>query len=501
LLTTFTVTNFNDAGAGSLREAITMANAASGPDEIRFQSSGTVRISSQLPTITDTLSIFGPSPQQTNNLMTISGGHGADGKPATGDGFRLFDIDNGASTKITVLINFIRLTGADVGAAGGGGGAIRSRETLDLSTVTLFENAVSGAGTGGGAILNLGGSVDISNSTVRNNSAAQGPGGAIHSVGGDVNLNNGTTIAENLVRGGPHSGGGLALEGGSLMLDESTVRDNSTAGVGAGGGGIFLNGTDLVLQFSAVTGNFTLGENAHGGGIFVGPNQPSQTSITIVNSTLSGNRALAGQGGGLYNDGDEVILKHSTVVENQAASGGGVASAGKAAAATRIGHSIVSHNGNHDLAVAGGTVNSFTSLGYNIIGTGADYGAGGANATDPFTADATNLIGIDPKLGPLLDNGARTLTHALAPDSPAVNAGDPNVVVPFPRIDQRFEPRVFGGRVDIGAYEINVNPIVVTNLDDSGPGSLRQAILDANGNGFRVEDAMFSPTASQEPSA
>ncbi len=88
-----------------------------------------------------------------------------------------------------------------------------------------------------------------------------------------------------------------------------------------------------------------------------------------------------------------------------------------------------------------------------------------------------NLIGgpvhgaIDPKVGPLVYNGgpvfldgSRMLTHALRPGSPAINAGDPAAVAGVggvPLVDQRGAPwtRVAGGRIDIGAFESQANPL------------------------------------------
>ena len=56
------------------------------------------------------------------------------------------------------------------------------------------------------------------------------------------------------------------------------------------------------------------------------------------------------------------------------------------------------------------------------------------------------------------------MTHALLPGSPAINAGDPTVMAGMdgmPMFDQRGEPfmRVFGGRIDIGAFESQPNPL------------------------------------------
>ena len=67
-----------------------------------------------------------------------------------------------------------------------------------------------------------------------------------------------------------------------------------------------------------------------------------------------------------------------------------------------------------------------------------------------------NLFGLDPRLGPLTDNGGPTLTHALLPGSPAINAGGPFPSFPADQFDQRGDgfPRIVAGVVDIGAYEV-----------------------------------------------
>ena len=74
-------------------------------------------------------------------------------------------------------------------------------------------------------------------------------------------------------------------------------------------------------------------------------------------------------------------------------------------------------------------------------------------------------LGVNPLLGALADNGGPTQTHALLPGSPAVNAG-PNPLTPFPGSadDQRGAgyARVVGGRVDIGAFEVQPTTIEPT---------------------------------------
>lgn len=77
----------------------------------------------------------------------------------------------------------------------------------------------------------------------------------------------------------------------------------------------------------------------------------------------------------------------------------------------------------------------------------------GRNLSSDGTCSFTNvgsLNNIDPKLGPLADNGGPTLTMALLAGSPAIDAGDNAAAPPT---DQRGVPRPFGPAADIGAYE------------------------------------------------
>src|SRR4029079_15828086 len=112
-----------------------------------------------------------------------------------------------------------------------------------------------------------------------------------------------------------------------------------------------------------------------------------------------------------------------------------------------------------------------------------------------------NLIGgavngvIDPLLRPLSDYGGSTPTHALAPGSPAIDAGNASLqagVNDVPQFDQRNAPfnRVVGGRIDMGAFEfqgVPVSSLVVDILGDESDGdyspgdlSLREALQLAN---------------------
>ena len=104
----FTVTNLNDAGTGSLRDAINMANGTSAADTIEFSVTGTINLESQLPSITQPVTIDG------GGEITLDAGDGDDGVFATGDGFRIFNVDNAPrSTFIEVNLIGLTLTGGD----------------------------------------------------------------------------------------------------------------------------------------------------------------------------------------------------------------------------------------------------------------------------------------------------------------------------------------------------------------------------------------------------
>src|SRR5438552_7463563 len=86
---TFTVSNVNDSGVGSLRQAILEANARPGADEITFaQLEGTITLTSGQLAITDDLTIAGPGAKE----LAISGN----------DSSRVFDVEGSATTTVTI---------------------------------------------------------------------------------------------------------------------------------------------------------------------------------------------------------------------------------------------------------------------------------------------------------------------------------------------------------------------------------------------------------------
>jgi hypothetical protein len=291
--------------------------------------------------------------------------------------------------------------------------------------------AVDGNATSSAFQIGTGETVTISDLTIRNGHSGSRGGGIDNEGGSTVNITN-CTVSGNTAGGGEISGfGGGIFNSGTLTIVNSTVSGNATVGISGGGGGIVNNGT-LTIVNSTVSGNTaTQGAGINNGG--------DAATVTITNSTFSGNAASA-YGGACFNAATLQIV-NSTFSDNSADFfGGGILLIGP----LEIGNTIL-NRGN-----SGANIDSFgevtvTSLGYNLSSDDA-----GGHLTGPG-----DQINTDPVLGALEDNGGPTFTHALLPGSPAINAGNPGFTPP-PFFDQRgpgFD-RVVNGRIDIGSFEV-----------------------------------------------
>ena len=249
----------------------------------------------------------------------------------------------------------------------------------------------------------------------------------------------GITISDGLVATGLNQGGaGILNSIGTLTLDGVVISNNHVPGPDVGGervGGGIVNqdqGT-LTLSNSTISGN----SSDRGGGIF---NSGGPSTMTVSNSTISGNTADGG--GGIVNYGT-LDLSSATVSNNHSTGGtnniGGIAS--EAGQAT-LKNTIIANN-----AMGGdcGGTTPISSSGYNLI----------SDASCTFSGPG-DLNGQDPKLGPLADNGGPTQTQALLAGSPAVDAGSPDC--PPPATDQRGVSRPQGPACDIGAFESQSAP-------------------------------------------
>jgi hypothetical protein len=206
-----------------------------------------------------------------------------------------------------------------------------------------------------------------------------------------------------------------------MTLPDVVVTGNHTpdglAGLpNAGSGGGIVNSGSLTLINCVVSGNSTGGGPARGGdggGIFVG-----QFGATLINTTVSGNSTGAGGGGGVFSTFGSLTLTNSTVTAN---SGLGVSYSGdpsNPSQSATVRNTIIAGNGSGGSGpdVSG----AFSSQGHNLIGNVGT--ATGFNAAGDMAGTSASLI--NPRLGPLADNGGPTRTHALLAGSPALDAGD-----------------------------------------------------------------------------
>jgi hypothetical protein len=180
-----------------------------------------------------------------------------------------------------------------------------------------------------------------------------------------------------------------------------------------------------------------------GGGIY-NYSYGANATVTVDNSTFSGNWVPVGYGGAIFNyrvgGSATVTVNNGTFSGNSAPAGrvGGIYNTG----GLTIGNTILNAGPSGQNIYSSGTV---TSLGYNLSSDDAST----------FLNQTGDLNSTDPMLGPLQDNGGPTFTHELLTGSPAIDAGDPSFTPP-PDYDQRgigFN-RVVNGRIDIGAFEV-----------------------------------------------
>jgi hypothetical protein len=194
LLATYTVTNLLDAGAGSLRQAITDANAAPGADEIAFSVAGSIQLVSALPSITDAVSIngttapgFASTPQVAIDFAGSSG--------------LLFSA--GSETSLLASLALGNASGAGVTLAG-------SSITLTGNFIGVLPDGVTAAPNAGpGIAIAAGSSINtIGTSATNGGNLISGNGAQGILVYGDSN-----TIASNLI--GTTLDGTAALPNGS----------------------------------------------------------------------------------------------------------------------------------------------------------------------------------------------------------------------------------------------------------------------------------------------
>ncbi len=211
-----------------------------------------------------------------NCSTTING----NGNTLTGSGSARvlhFNDNDPYATTINAIDN-LTITGGDSTVSAGPygsyfGGGIRSTEQLTITGSTITGNSARG----GGGISNAGGTLNITDSFVTNNTAAETAANGYSSVGGGI------------------FNGGAAVIGTTEISGNSATHDDF-ANYGAFGGGIVNAGTTLEISASTITGN----SGELGGGLYLGPD----TVTNIYDTNVDGNAVVGyGRGGGIYVSG------------------------------------------------------------------------------------------------------------------------------------------------------------------------------------------------------
>jgi predicted outer membrane repeat protein len=233
----FTVTNLNDSGTGSLRQAITDANAATGADTITFSVSGTITLATKLPQIDDAAGLVIDG---TGQVVTISGNNHV----------RVIDGVVGSS----LTLNHLTIANGNCGnPCYGAGIEVSPGATLILANSTFSGNVADAWSDGGGIYISSDccgnvGTLIITNSTFSNNSARKG--GGIYNDGGMVTITNSTFSGNSATRGG-----GIYTYGGTVDITNSTFSGNSATELWIYGGGIDENYSTVTLRNTIIANN------------------------------------------------------------------------------------------------------------------------------------------------------------------------------------------------------------------------------------------------------
>jgi len=402
---TIEVTNANNSGAGSLRQAL-----------VDVCPGGTITFNASL---SGASIVLDPGAQLTlDKNVTIDASALAVRVAITTDSMgRVMQVNSG----VTAELNSLKIRHGNVTGDGGG---IHNQGNLTVINSVFLNNLAGNWGGGvyntgtlaitdssfvinyayyGGGIFNDGGSVTVTNSTFDQNSSGDN-GGAIYNAdsGGHLEVSNSTFTLNTA-----SAGGGIASDSGTVIVKGSTLKQNSADHPLGSGGGI-LNGPGAVMTVvnTTLAGNIA---DYYGGGIY------NRGTLTMKNSTLSGNSASASNGGGLANYAGTLHIAN-TIIANSP-SGGDCINEGGATIPTNLN---------------------------NLVEDGSCDGTMG-----------------DPLLADLADNGGPTQTMALLEGSPAIDAGDDATcaAAPVSGVDQRGVTRPQGAHCDIGAYEKTVYKI------------------------------------------
>lgn len=321
---TFSVSNINDDGDGSLRQAILAANAAAAPPhrivfDAAFVDQGTIELFSSLPLVQVELEIDGAGRRPTVMAFDPS------------NSFPLLRTGRGLTLR-ELSLSFGRGSGTG-GCLAGEGGGNTSLLVLDRVAFSSCTTVVSGNNTAAGGAVSWSSSalVNIVDSRFDGNGAVSLGTGAV--AGGALSVNGPLRIASsaftgNIVNGGRVAGGAIATSvatAGAIEIRDSvftgnTAEPDAVASPSGIGGALSLEcmSCSITLQRNYFGAN----RSQNAGAVFVRGNA-GVASLALRNTSFVGNRAT-GQGGALFTNSSQLEIRHATFFGNGAPVGGHV---------------------------------------------------------------------------------------------------------------------------------------------------------------------------------
>ena len=359
-----------------------------------------------------------------------------------------------AATLSAISFSTNSATGGPGGSGQGGAIYLGGGSTSTWTSLTFTSNAATSTGalsySAGGAVVTFAPLTMAGTTSFASNAATSAASGAIGGVGGAAAIEVGPFSFA-----GSASNNSATTEGGAFWIDDVTsvtntlITGNHVAGVQSpndGGGGIYVAlGGALMLTGSTLTANSVSGVVAStgGGGIF------NAGIGNLANDTLTANSSSI-DGGGIENDTiASFTLTNVTVYLNKAGAHGGSLKNLYSDATLTFANSILA--GGTGGAVPDDVSNdgAIVSNDYNLVQT--------APTGQALTGTTThNIVGSNPVLGALTNNGGPTPTNADSATSPGI------AYIPFSictadkiKLDQRQYPRnpTGSGFCDIGAFE------------------------------------------------
>lgn len=418
---TFVVTNLDDKGEGSLRQAIIDANDAGKKVSIVFDvtktGKGTIELETELPWITAPVSINGPGA----DFIAISGDNNN----------RILTFHDGGDKAQKVAVSGLSLVD---GKAFTGGAIFNVGQTLAVSDVMFWGNATTNSD--GGAIRNDSGKLTISDSVFAGNTAGR-DGGAISALSFDAITLRDIMVAGNeadrdgggimihatpvfkssgitvLANAADRNGGGLGMFNTAEQARWNFSNDIFTANLaGEQGGGLHFESLHIVDTFTAgmnttmkgilASNNTANGFDVAGGGLFF--SEAGESKVVVRDAAFLNNTATDARGGGIAitainSEVRPLTIQNSVISGNAAVSNGGGIHVGQDGAASLKGLTLTGNSATAAPISFGGGLGAFSNgalevASSTILGNHAENGGGiAAGSGDGVTIHKSTISG------------------------------------------------------------------------------------------------------------